>query len=69
MKKMDTIKSYKKAKYPFEEYLKWLHAKDYQGVDDDMGDSFDNFVTEMEGEDMIMHGNAFSLMLLDLIKE
>jgi len=62
-----TLQEYKKAQYPFEEYLKEIHAKDYMGTDDDMPDSFNDFLGNLDGEEYIEHGNAFSKMLLDLI--
>jgi len=61
------LQEYKKAQYPFEEYLKEIHAKDYMGTDDDMPDSFDDFLGNLDGEEYIKHGNVFSKILLDLI--
>jgi len=61
------LQEYKKAQYPFEEYLKEIHAKDYMGTDDDMPDSFADFLGNLDGEEYIEHGNTFSKMLLDLI--
>jgi len=63
------LQEYKKTKYPFEEYLREIHAKDYMGTNDDMPDSFDDFLVNLDGEEYIEHGNAFSKMLLDLIGE
>jgi len=62
-----TLQEYKSAKYPFEEYLKEIHADNYMGTDDDMPDNFDDFLGNLEGEDYIEHGNAFTKLLLDLI--
>ena len=61
------LNEYKKSQYPFEEYLKEIHAKNYMGTDDDMPDSFDDWLGNLDGEEYIEHGNAFSKMLLDLI--
>ena len=61
------LQEYKKAQYPFEEYLKEIHAINYMGTNDDMSDSFDDFLGNLDGEEYIEHGNAFSKMLLDLI--
>ena len=61
------LQEYKKAQYPFEEYLKEIHSNEYMGTDDDMPDSFDDFLGNLDGEEYIEHGNAFSKMLLDLI--
>ena len=66
---MNKLKDYKNAKYPFEKYLEYIFCKENpQILDDDLPDSFDNWLTEMEGEDYIKHGNAFSKFLLDSIK-
>lgn len=54
-----------KSKYPFEDYLKWLHAEEYMGTDDDMPDSFDSWVTELQGDDLIEHGNVLTKLLID----
>lgn len=64
---MINLKDYKKEKYPFEEYLKYVHSEGYTGTDDDMPDDFDNWLGELDGEDYITHANAFSKLLLDLI--
>lgn len=63
------LKEYKKTKYPFEEYLKEIHANQYTGLDDEMPDDFNNFLGNMDGEEYIEHANAFSKMLLDLIDD
>ena len=62
------LQEYKKTKYPFEEYLKEIHSKQYVGLDDEMSDDFDLFLGNMMGEDYIEHANVFSKMLLDLIE-
>ena len=67
MKNMN-LQEYKKTQYPFEEYLKEIHAEDYMGTDDDMSDDFDDFIVNIEHESLIEHANAFSKMLLDLIE-
>jgi hypothetical protein len=36
-----------------EDYLKELHAKDYHGVDDDMPDAYDAWLTELQADDWI----------------
>lgn len=41
----------------FEEYLKEIHAEDYMGTDDDMSDSFDDWLASLDGEDYINYGN------------
>ena len=65
---MDSLNDFKKADYPFEKYLKIVHAENYHGTDDDMSDAFDDWLGQLDGEEYIKHGNVFSKMLLDLIK-
>ncbi len=65
---MNDLSDYKKAEYPFEKYLEMVHAEDYHGTDDDMPDAFNDWLGSLDGEEYIEHGNAFSKMLLDLIK-
>ena len=57
-----------KAKYPFEEYLKEIHANQYEGLDDEMPDDFNDFLGGLDGEEYIKHGNAFVKILLNLIE-
>lgn len=37
----------------FEDYLRNYHAKLYNGTDDDMADSFDAFLSELDAESFI----------------
>ena len=61
------LKEYQDTKYPFEEFLKEIHAIDYMGTNDDMADSFESFVNNLDLEECIEHGNAFAKILLDVI--
>jgi|GEM_PF-2328247 len=36
----------------FEDYLRNVHAKQYEGLDDDMPDDFDSWVTNLDAEEM-----------------
>lgn len=66
---MNTLEQWKKEKYPFEEYLKFIHGGAYPALlDDDMPDHFDDWLGSLDGEDYIAHGNDFSKFLLDLTK-
>lgn len=56
-----------KAKYPFEEYLKQIHSKNYMGTDDDMPDSFENWVADLDNEFMLESANSLSKILVDYI--
>jgi len=61
------LKDYIESKYPFEDFLKDIHAKGYSGLDDDMPDAFETWVTNLDCEELIEHGNVFSKIILDSI--
>jgi len=42
----------KKTLGEFEQYLQEIHAKDYHGLDDDMPDSFNAWVSELDAGEM-----------------
>ena len=42
----------KKTLGEFEQYLQEIHAKDYHGLDDDMPDSFNAWVSELDAEEL-----------------
>ena len=63
-----SIESYKKDKFPFETYLKDKHAEDYQGTDDDMSDSFDGWLMDLDVDTLINYGDSFARELLANIK-
>ena len=54
--------------YPFEEFLKDVHAKNYTGTDDDMPDAFDNWITNLDPEEIIAFGNQALNMVLEINK-
>lgn len=58
----------KKSINPYEEYLSILHAHDYTGTDDDMIDSFENYITNLDCEEHIQHANALIRMIFDTLK-
>ena len=37
----------------FDSYLSYIHAQDYTGLDDDMSDRFDEWLSELTDEEMI----------------
>ena len=55
----------RKSKYPYEEYLKILHADGYMGTDDDMVESFEDYITSLDGEEHIEHANVLIRLLLE----
>jgi len=61
------LREYQDTKYPFEEYLKEIHAIVYIGSRDDMTEDLKNFLTNLDGKEYIKHGNAFAKILLSLI--
>lgn len=44
----------------FTEYLQNIHAEDYHGVDDDMPDAFDNWLSELEVDDIIEYADGYA---------
>jgi hypothetical protein len=40
----------------FEEYLQEVHAEDYHGTDDDMPDSFDSWLADLDSSEMLELG-------------
>lgn len=41
----------------FEEYLKDIHAKGYMGTDDDMPESFERWLENLDNNDLVEYGN------------
>ena len=41
----------------FEKYLQYIHAKQYQGLDDDMPDDFDNWLSELGTDKLIEYAD------------
>jgi hypothetical protein len=37
----------------FEEYLQTIHGSQYRGLDDDMPDAFDNWIGELDTEELM----------------
>ena len=48
----------------FEEFLEEKHAEDYQGVDDDMPDDFNNWLSELESDYFIEYGDEYRKQIL-----
>jgi len=44
-------------KHPFEEYLQDIHARDYTGNGDDIGEAFNDWVAELEVDELLEHGD------------
>lgn len=43
----------------FEDYLKDIHAQDYHGTDDDMPDDFDNWLTDLQVDELIDYAEVW----------
>ena len=69
---MNYIEEIKRSKYPnkfsFECFLKSIHADNYIGTDDDMGDDFEDWLGELEPEDVIGYAEQALRMALDIDK-
>jgi len=60
---------YSNSKYHFEDFLRTKHAEQYTGTDDDMGDNFNDWLTEIDVEELIGYGNQMANMLLNTNKK
>jgi len=56
---------YINAKFPFEEFLKDLHARDYAGLDDDMSDDFENWLAELDVDSLVKYGDMLTKALIE----
>lgn len=65
---MNWLKEMKAYDFPFEEYLKEVHADEYIGTDDDMPEAFEHWLSNLDVENIIGYGDAFAKRLLDEIK-
>lgn len=45
----------------FTKFLQDIHAKDYHGLDDDMPDAFDAWLTDLQVDIMIAYAESFAL--------
>ena len=52
--------------YPFEEFLKDIHAKSYTGTDDDMQDDYEHWLSNLDIEQIIKYGNQALNMALHI---
>lgn len=50
-------------KYKFENYLQEKHAEQYTGVDDDMSDNYDVWISNLDGQELINYADIFALKL------
>jgi hypothetical protein len=62
--KIDDADYKPRVKYPFEEFLQDIHARDYHGTDDDMPEAYEAWLTDLQVDDIIGYGNQFGNMIL-----
>ena len=43
----------------FRDFLEDKHASDYMGLDDDMGEDYDNWVAELDDDELIDYGEVY----------
>lgn len=48
----------------FEKYLQECHADEYIGTDDEMPDAFDDWVSNLEADDLIAYAQAWGDSLM-----
>lgn len=49
----------------FEDYLKKIHADGYMGTDDDMPDSFESYLENLDKEEMIKLADQWTKQVLE----
>lgn len=47
-------------KETFEDYLKYVHGSEYIGLDDDMPESFETFISNLDVECFLMHADMYA---------
>lgn len=47
----------------FNSYLSYIHAQDYTGLDDDMPDRFDEWLSELSDEEMTRYLGDFLIQI------
>lgn len=47
----------------FEDYLIDIHAKDYAGLDDEMSESFEEWLCDLDGEELLEYGEGLYKLL------
>jgi len=53
----------------FKDYLRQIHAEQYEGLDDEMPDDFDNWFSNLDAQEMFDYANAWVVELLEEIKK
>lgn len=50
----------------FEEFLKYIHAQDYHGTDDDMPDAFEAWLEQLQLDDLLKYANQAILRAIKI---
>lgn len=50
-------------KQTFEQYLQMIHAKQYQGLDDEMPDDYEGWLMDLDKEDIIDYAEEWGKTL------
>lgn len=45
----------------FETYLQYIHAEDYVGAGDDMGEAFNEWLQNLDIDDWLTYGNLYGI--------
>jgi len=53
----------------FEDYLKDVHAKNYTGTDDNMPDAFDNWLSNLDGQEYIDYADEYAAKEVEKAKQ
>lgn len=53
----------------FEDFLKDKHAENYHGFDDDMSDSFDAWLGELDGEEYIYFADEYANKIIESFRK
>lgn len=49
----------------FEDYLEEIHAKQYHGLDDDMPDDYENWLSNLDIEELIEYADCYGEYCID----
>jgi hypothetical protein len=56
---IELVKNEKSKYRDFEDFLSWKHAEDYSGCDDDMPDHCNDWITNLDNEEIIKYANEY----------
>lgn len=47
----------------FEDFLKEIHARNYTGTDDDMSETFEDWLSELDGEEYMRYAEFYGQLV------